>query len=438
MSDQPASSTSPEPHDALADWFRAHAATLTTLDPLRPVDDLEPLREIVGDARIVAVGESAHFVKEFSRARQRVLRFLAERLGFTVFAFEFGFSEAFALDRWLHGEGADTDLAQVSRAAADWGAADLMGWLRHHNLTSGHPLRFAGIDLPEAGGALRPALDPVAEYLREVDPDALPVLETALEISDRFLKGLGSGAAAGPAWARLDPADQNALTTALARLLLRMRAVEPLHVARSSRRRYDIARRRVEAACHTDYMYRAMNAMLCGQGMDADLSVREVYMAESVRWHLERAEPGARIVLAAHNNHIQKSPLEFGGSLTVLPMGHHLERVFGQDYRTLAVTHTADHVPEMYPDEASRVGFTLGDAPLEPAESGSVEAALAEAGLADQITLTDLRASPRDGQGRPHLNRIRTQSVSVTTPIPTAFDAVLAVPTVTRDGSVRF
>ncbi|MCC2280311.1 erythromycin esterase family protein [Streptomyces sp. ET3-23] len=67
-------------------------------------------------------------------------------LRFTVFAMEFGFSEAFPLDRWLQGEGDDGDLAKASRAAAD-----LMHWLRHHNRTSGRPLRFAGLDLPEAG-----------------------------------------------------------------------------------------------------------------------------------------------------------------------------------------------------------------------------------------------------------------------------------------------
>ncbi|MER6948244.1 erythromycin esterase family protein [Nonomuraea sp. NPDC000554] len=156
------------------------------------------------------MGENAHFVEEFSRARQRVLRFLSERCGFTVFAFEFGFSEAFPLDRWLQGEGDDADLARVSKAAAEWGAADLMHWLRRHNRTSGHPLRFAGIDLPEAGGALRPALEPVADYLREIDPDALPILDTVLRISDRFLGSATSGAAAAPAWAALDTAEQDA------------------------------------------------------------------------------------------------------------------------------------------------------------------------------------------------------------------------------------
>lgn len=428
----------PSDRTVLADWFREHSTPLTTLDPQQPLDDLEGLREIVGDARVVAIGEGAHFVEEFSLARQRVLRFLAERCGFTVFAMEFGFSEAFPLDRWLQGEGDDGDLAKVSRAAAEWGAADLMNWLRHHNRTSAHPVRFAGIDVPEAGGALRPALEPVADYLRNVDPDALRLVDTVLEVSDRFLKGCGSGAAAGPAWAGLQPAEQNELTATLARLLLRLRAAEPLYVSRSSQSRFDIAQRRVEAACHTDYMFQAMNALLSGRGLAADLSVREIYMAESVRWHLEHAAPGTRIVLAAHNSHIHKTELELGGGLTALPMGQHLQRMLGQDYRAVAFVHTADHVPEMYPDASATVGFTLADSPLQPAEPGSVEAALTDAGLTDRITLTDLRHAPRDAQGAPLLNGIRSQSSLLSTPVPEAFDAVLAVPTVTRDHTVHF
>ncbi|WP_411143401.1 erythromycin esterase family protein [Streptomyces sp. x-80] len=428
----------PSSRAVLADWFRAHSATLATLDPRQPLDDLEGLREIVGDARVVAIGEGAHFVEEFSRARRRVLRFLAERCGFTVFAMEFGFSEAFPLDRWLRGEGDDGDLAKVSRAAAEWGAADLMHWLRHHNRTGAHPLRFAGLDLPGAGGALRPALEPVARYLREVDPDALPLVETVLEISDRFLRGCGSGAAAGPAWAGLTTAEQNELTATLARLSLRLRAAEPLHVARSGQTRFDIARRQVAAACHTDYMFQAMHALLAGRGLAADLSVREIYLAESVRWHLDHAEPGTRIVLAAHNSHIHKTELELGGGLTALPMGLHLQRMLGRDYRTVAFVHTADHVPEMYPDQSAAVGFTLAEADLEPAGPGSVEAALTDAGLADRITLTDLRHAPRDAQGVPLLNAIRSQSSTLSTQVPAAFDAVLAVPTVTRDRTVPF
>ncbi|OEU87409.1 erythromycin esterase [Streptomyces abyssalis] len=436
MSDQPASE--PAAGEVLADWFREHATTLTTLDPDAPLDDLEALREIAGDARVLAVGENAHFVEEFSLARRRLLRFLAERCGFTVFAFEFGFSEAFALDPWLRGEGDDGDLEEVAKSSTVWLAADLMHWVRRHNRTSAGPVRFAGIDLPTAGGALRPALDPVAGCLRKVDPEALPLLERVLEISDGFLGGAASGAAAAPAWAALGTAEQDALTASLARLLLRLRAMEPLYVARGGQSRFDIARRRVEAACHTDHMFRAMNGLMSGRGSAADLSVREIYMAESVRWHLENAGPEDRIVLMAHNNHIQKTAVEFDGALTSLPMGQHLRRMLGDEYRSVALVHTDDHVPEMYMDAETEVGFTLADAHLGSPEPGSVEAALTGAGLGDAITLTDLRRSPRDAQGEPLLRWMRTQSAGLSTPVSEAFDAVLSVPTVTRDGTVRF
>ncbi|WP_258081397.1 hypothetical protein [Nocardia nova] len=59
---------------SLADWLRGHAVPLTHLDPDGPLDDLEPLREIIGPARVVAIGENSHFVTEFQRMRRPGLR----------------------------------------------------------------------------------------------------------------------------------------------------------------------------------------------------------------------------------------------------------------------------------------------------------------------------------------------------------------------------
>ncbi|MEV4460571.1 hypothetical protein [Microbispora sp. NPDC049633] len=87
-------------HDTFADWLRSQAAPLTHLDAEAPLDDLEPLRGVIGDARVVAIGENSHFITEFALMRQRILRFLVERCGFTVLAFEYGFSESFPLDAW--------------------------------------------------------------------------------------------------------------------------------------------------------------------------------------------------------------------------------------------------------------------------------------------------------------------------------------------------
>src|SRR5690606_30956421 len=96
-----------------AAWLREHVTPLDTIDPEAPLDDLEPLRELIGGARVVAVGENSHFIEEFAAMRRRILRFLVERCGFTVLAFEYGFSEGFALDAWAQGGGAEEDLGEL-------------------------------------------------------------------------------------------------------------------------------------------------------------------------------------------------------------------------------------------------------------------------------------------------------------------------------------
>lgn len=72
----------------------------------------------------------------------------------------------------------------------------------------------------------------------------------------------------------------------------------------------------------------------------------------------------------------------------------------------------------MYPDPGAEAGFALAGAELDPPAAGSVEAALIDAGAGDGITLTDLRRSPRDGQGKPLLQRIRSQSAVLSPPVP--------------------
>lgn len=418
-------------------WIRRHTRTLTSLDAHTDLDELETLGQIVGNARVVAIGEGAHFVREFTQVRQRVLRFLAERCGFTVFAFEYSFAAADDLDHWLHGRD-DRPLKQVAPAAAGWGAAELMTWLREHNTAGSAPLRFVGVDLPEAGGALRPVLEPLADLLAVADPESEVLARRAIAIGDGFLTGLESGAAVAPAWASLPAASQDELTALLSRLELRLAAVEPLMTEQVQAGLVHRAERWLAGARATDHMFGAMNDLSTGKGKTADLSVRDRYMAETLAWHLREARPGARIVIAAHNNHIQKTANVFGGHVTALPMGQHLAGMLGTDYVSVALTHTDRTVPEMIPDPSAAVGFQLQETPAAEPVPGSIEHALTRAGLARQATLTDLRQPPRDAQGKSLLDSIRTQSSVMSTDLTAAFDAVVSVPTLTRDLTVSF
>ncbi|MFE4495498.1 erythromycin esterase family protein [Streptomyces niveus] len=337
------------------------------------------------------------------------------------------------MDAWAGGEGTDEDLAVHLARAIPIGLTEPLRWVRRHNRTASPPVRFAGIDIPAAGGSVLPALAPVADYLRRVDPESVPAVETATRIAASFAGG--SGAVAAPAWARLPATEQDTLTATLARLLVRFRALEPLYVTRGGRYEYDLALHRLEGACHADYTFRAMAGLFAGNGLTADTSARDAYMARSVLWHLERLAPGTRVVLAAHNAHIQTAPISFDGHLTGLPMGQQLRRALGDDYFALGLTSIAGHTADMRRDETAPFGFTLVDTALGPPEPGSVEAAFADAGLG--LGIADLRTARTETPDRPDddPDRVRLQGTYVHTPVIDAFDAVLTTPasTVTTD-----
>ncbi|SHF16264.1 erythromycin esterase family protein [Streptoalloteichus hindustanus] len=428
-------------NDRLTDWFAGNASVLSGLDPASPLDDLEPLREIVGSARVVAIGENSHYIREFSLVRHRILRFLVERCGFTVLAHESGFSEGFTMASWIEGAGSDEDLDHLVDSTIAVGLARpaearaMLRWMRERNRRADTPVRFAGIDLPMAAGSLLPNLLPLREYLTDVDPDSVPLLNTALGIAERTAGT--SLAQAAPAWSELDPAEQDALTSALARLLFRFQSLAPQHVAHSDQRRYDTALWQLRGACQADYHLRAMFGLISGTPLSGDMSVRDIYMAESVRWHLDHSEPGTRIVLLAHNAHIQKTPAYYGGPvLTALPTGQHLQQMLGDDYVSIGVTSGGGDTAALYPGGAEPFGISLQNVALEAPEPGSIEGLFASADLG--LSLVNLREAPRSGQAETEPDRIRMDSEYVHTPVLDAFDAVVHVPASTVADDLGF
>lgn len=76
---------------------------LRTLDPAAPTDDLNWLDAVVGDARVVAIGESAHYNRECYLLRHRLLRHMVERHGFGAYALESRFAKGWQVDMWVRG-----------------------------------------------------------------------------------------------------------------------------------------------------------------------------------------------------------------------------------------------------------------------------------------------------------------------------------------------
>ena len=81
----------PPATDAGSAWIAANAIRLRTLQPDgKGFDDLKTLRAVIGDARVVLLGEQAHAEGATFLGKTRLIEFLHEEMGFDVLCFESG------------------------------------------------------------------------------------------------------------------------------------------------------------------------------------------------------------------------------------------------------------------------------------------------------------------------------------------------------------
>ena len=319
----------------LSEWLVVHGAPQEQLGPEAPLDELDPIGDLVGDARVVALGESSHHISEFYQIRHRLLRYLVERLGFTVLALEAPFPEAQVVTEWVAGGPGDVERVASEGIAMSLGDApelhDTLRWMRTRNARGKPALRCVGIDLPGSIGSPMPAIAQVAPSLRETDPGSGPALDHATELIGRYDHKLATVALA--AYAMLPNGDRDALTAALSELVARADRM-------TSRRSVDGA-----GAEHAEIRHHLRGAWLLDQvhrsflreDMGIASTYRDLYLAESVL-RLTEADPSAKVVLAAHNWHIKKTPERGEDGQTLYPAGYHLAAALGDEYRSIGLT----------------------------------------------------------------------------------------------------
>lgn len=80
----------PVPSDPV-EWLASQAISLSSVDPAdRDFSDLQPLREVIGDARVVMLGEQSHGDGTAFLTKTRLIEFLHQEMNFDVLAFESG------------------------------------------------------------------------------------------------------------------------------------------------------------------------------------------------------------------------------------------------------------------------------------------------------------------------------------------------------------
>jgi erythromycin esterase-like protein len=144
------------PADPKVAWLRDNAVVVrSSSQDGDDFSDLQPLRQILGAARVLVLGEATHGDGSTFLAKTRLMRFLHRELGYDVLAFESGFYDCWkAWQRIRAGE--DPDAAFRQSVFPIWTAsAQVQPLIAHFAAAarSPRPLALAGID-PQFTGEL--------------------------------------------------------------------------------------------------------------------------------------------------------------------------------------------------------------------------------------------------------------------------------------------
>ncbi len=165
-------------------WLRSNAHPFRTCEPDSGDADLAFLRDVVGDARVVALGEGTHGTHEFFQMKRRVVEYLASHMGFTLFAIEANMPEAYRVNDYvLTGRGDPKALLQ-GMYFWTWNTQevlDLIEWMRAFNRSGRGRIQFLGFDMqtPDTAAAI------VTRFVARAEPAYLDSVRSAYALVAR-------------------------------------------------------------------------------------------------------------------------------------------------------------------------------------------------------------------------------------------------------------
>jgi erythromycin esterase-like protein len=363
--------------------------------------DYDGLLDLVGDRRIVLIGEASHGTHEFYRERARITRRLIDDHGFNAVAVEADWPDAYRVNRYVMGR---SDDANAATALADfrrfpawmWRNADVVRfveWLRARNDAHRHPAskaRFYGLDLY----SLRASIEAVIAYLDRVDPTGAARARERYSCFDH-IGGDGQRYGYALAYEGRLPCENEVVTQLL-----------------ELRRQSEAYLRRDGWVAEDELFFAEQNARLV---RNAEEYYQQMYRAEVSSWnlrdrhmagtldallaHLDQQFGHAKVVVWEHNSHVGDARATEMGARGELNVGQLARQRYGADALIVGQTTYRGEVTA-----ADSWGGVSRRMRVRPARPDSHEAALHEVGIPAFWVPTHDHAA-RESLHRPRLER---------------------------------
>jgi erythromycin esterase-like protein len=305
-------------------------------------DGFGALLDVIGDARLVLIGEATHGTHEFYRTRAELTKALILDRGFNIVAVEADWPDAYRANRWvrhesdeLDADGALGDFARFPRWM--WRNRDVvefLEWLRTYNASRPPASRAGlyGLDLY----SLHASMEAVLTYLRKVDPAAAEQARHRYGCFEEFgenSQAYGYAASSG--------LSESCEKDVIAQLVdLRRRAAEyATRDGRIAADEYFVAEQNARLVRNAEAYYRAMFG-----GRVESWNLRDTHMMETLEAllrHARKMSGEARAVVWAHNSHLGDARATYMGAIGELNLGQLVREAHGTDARLIGfTTHT--------------------------------------------------------------------------------------------------
>lgn len=322
--------TLPENETQKVNWLKANTRTVESINPAdTSFADLEFLRHELDSVDVVSLGESTHGDGSTFLAKTRLIKFLHQKLGFDVIAFESGLVDCHEMDKAFK-RGSSPDSAFRKGVFEIWSRSTqlkpFVSYIHEQNI-EGKQLSLCGFDYQFSGQITRQ--ERMKALLRLLQKQGISIDTSAYR---SFLTQFGSDDKWRLWRLRKDTATQRVffaeLNSFIAYTRDKIEATEEGKVWK-------------QYLINLPPLYRYFLGYN-SNGTDAEnrtfTNLRDSMMAVNLKWIKEELFPGKKIIIWAANAHIGYNRHKLKRFNLMRPMGGFLKSMYGEKYYSMAFT----------------------------------------------------------------------------------------------------
>lgn len=307
--------TSNETLQEWKNWVNDHAYSLTSIQPEKleqqkipssNFEDLEMLKPLLHDKRIVFLGESSHGAAEFNLAKTRLIQFLHQEMGYNVLAFESGLGNVMNAQGQIDKQAAEETMKDAIFGV--WWTKETLPLFDYVKKTQSteQPLVLAGFDIQPQGAFTK------GEWLNDTNL-ANQLIDAEKQLAQwslgKDLKG----------YQKAKPSIVQVYTQVKSQVKLKEKELKAAYpnephivklMEQTLSERIRLANEYVELDIQSNIELEQNNPTTFFKTMEW----RDQAMLANLLWLAEEVYPTEKFIVWAHNDHIRKAQSEVMGT----------------------------------------------------------------------------------------------------------------------------